>query len=467
MSKLASRSARRRSGQTMVFMVSILVIVLFLVIWNFDLHKILSVKFMSQNGGDAAALSAARWQAISLNLVGDLNIMQAVAIMDSFTGVGDPAAADTISSLQSRICFVGPMTGLMAAQQAAKKNGLHDNDEFTSFLKNHVSTIKGSYPKFISEPYQGCLAQYADMLEAVCNNGIAAGVDNMVLYDDNLGGGGHMLLNRSFYDAISTKNWCWFFLNAYDLLATYANYHDWPPLPGLTDTTPMNCEFFSLHLTKSSFKLQSSELISLMNSLKTDRDLPGVSLNEFIVKDTEATWFGYDGQWDRVFAMSESNFPAAGTVKPQHNYVGADAAIRTATTPDMRSPGGATHEITWTAAAKPFSQLEDDKRPNAYGIVLPSFNTVRLIPVDASSAPWGGSFDLAFREHVEKHLPLYLAFGTSKLVGACWYCQQLSSWEDPTFRGDGITWLVSNSDQCFSTGGGGGGGDGGGTRRGH
>lgn len=461
-----SCSAKRRSGQAMVFMIVVLVIVLFIVVWNFDLHKILSVKSKSQNAGDAAALSAARWQAISLNLVGDLNIMQAVAIMNSLSGSGDPEAAGTISDLQARLCFAGPMTGLMACQQAAKLNGMHDNDDFTSFLKSHVGTILNDYPNFINEPYPGCLTDYADMLGAVCDNGIAAAPDNMLLYNDYIGN--HTLLNRDFYDAVATSDWCWFFFNAYELLSTYSSYEDWPPLPMISSPSPMNSEFFSLHLSKSSYKLKSSKIVTLMNTLKEDRDLPGVQINAAPIKDTTATWYGFDGQWGQSFAMADSGFPSAAPVKPQHNYVGADVAVRTATTPDTRTPGGRKHEIKWSAAAKPFSQLSGDDKPDAYGIVLPSFNDVRLIPVDASSAPWGGSFDLALRKHVEDHLPVYLANGLPGLVSSCWYCQQLTTWENPSFRGDGILWLKLNSAQCFKGGGGGGGGDsGGGTRRGH
>ncbi|MEI6808775.1 MAG: pilus assembly protein TadG-related protein [bacterium] len=456
---------RKRSGQAMIFIIAVLVIILFLVVWNFDLHKILSVKFVSQNAGDAAALSAARWQAISLNLVGDLNIMQAVAIMDSLSGSGRPDAAETISELQAHLCFAGPMTGLMACQQAAKDNDLHDNEEFTAFLRNHVSTIRTEYPSFIAEPYPGCLDDYANMLEAVCDNGIAAGPDNTVMYNDYIGD--HMLLNRDFYDAIATRDWCWFFFNAYELLSTYSGHEDWPPLPRTSNPRPINCEFFSLHLSKSSHRLDNAVVVDLMNVMKEDRDLPGVAIDAAAIRDISATWYGFDGQWDQTFRMADTDFPSAAPVKPQHNYVGADAAVRVTTTPDTRTPGGRRHEIKWTAAAKPFSRLLEDDKPNAYGIVLPSFHDVRLIPVDASSAPWGGSFDLALRRHVEDHVPIYAADGIIGLAPACWYCRQLMTWEDPVFRADGVIWLELNSSLCFVRGGGGGGGSGGGTRRGH
>ena len=51
--------AKRRAGQTMVFLIVVLVILVFVVLWNFDLHKILYVKGITQNAGDSAALAAA------------------------------------------------------------------------------------------------------------------------------------------------------------------------------------------------------------------------------------------------------------------------------------------------------------------------------------------------------------------------------------------------------------------------
>lgn len=71
--------SRGRRGQVAVFLLMALVILFFIVLWNFDLHKTIHVKNVSQTAGDSSALAAARWQGLALNLVGDLNIMHAVA----------------------------------------------------------------------------------------------------------------------------------------------------------------------------------------------------------------------------------------------------------------------------------------------------------------------------------------------------------------------------------------------------
>ena len=128
-------------------------------------------------------------------------------------------------------------------------------------------------------------------------------------------------------------------------------------------------------------------------------------------------------------------------------------------------------DILWTAAAKPFGYLESDDddglrlRPDAYGIVLPAFRDVRLIPIDAGSGGAGGAFDIGWRRHLDEHLPLYTSTGA--LDDGCRYCRLIDTFEDSDCRRQGIDWLLVNSDRCTLPSPGGGGGGGGGTRRGH
>jgi len=448
----------------MVFLLVLLVILVFMVLWNFDVHKILSVKSQTQNAGDAAAVAAARWQAISLNLIGDLNIAQAVAISESFAAGGTGTASSAISELQARVCYAGPMIAFLASQSAAKMNHMFNNEDYTAYLREHVNTILMDYPSFITEPYPGCLVDYANMLEAICNNGIAVGPDNMTLYNDYLGD--HYLLNKDFYDAVATRAWCWFYFNAYDLLCSYSSYLDWPPLPAIVNPSPINSEFFSLRLRKIHASISSPEIVAEINELKNERGIDGAYVWPARLAQVTASWYCYGESWYNSFPMSDPSFPAASPVKPQYDYAGADAAIRAEISPDTRSPGSPIQHVTWTAAAKPFGYLNESDKPTDLGIVLPAFRSVGLIPVDCSSAPYGGSFDLAFRKHVEDHLPGYIADGPDALNPSCWYCAQLKTWEDPAFRNEGEEWLDEHSDLCV-VGGGGGGGPGGGSRRGH
>ena len=187
----------------------------------------------------------------------------------------------------------------------------------------------------------------------------------------------------------------------------------------------------------------------------------------------EGLWYTYSTNrwtaWNAMPPHGPDPIPVLGSVKPQYDYAGADAVVRIEAPLQRLTPGGGgttvSNTMVWTAAAKPFGHLNQDDRPDAYGLVLPAFHDVRLIPVDASSLPSGGGYDLEWREHIEQHLPDYLDSGRTQ--PGCWYCRQLDTWEQDAFRQSGRDWLAVNSWQCTVSGPGGGGGPGGGTRRGH
>lgn len=479
----AGNRADRRSGQAIIFLVMVIIILTFVVLWNFDLHKVLFVKSRSQNAGDAAALMAARWQAITLNLIGDLNIMHALAL-----SADDSDAVASISNVQARLCYVGPMVAMMAAQQAAKNNGIYVHPGFSALLSEHARAVREEYPEQSSEdgemlfpqPYQGCWEEYADMLDLIANEGVAAGPDNASFYTDFVGG--HYLLMIDFYEAIAGRNWCWFYrLGATGLLEDYEDFFPcwWSPLPEPVNRYYMNSEIFGLGLSKSVTALQDHIDQDTVNALAAARGLGTAISNSAMAM--ASVWYTFGNSWTAWDAMATDAsatdpFPATGPVREQYDYAGADAAIRVEATADLLSPGhrGAeqSRTITWTAAAKPFGYLNEDERPNAYGIVLPAFHDVRLIPVDASSAPSGGSFNLAWRRHIEDHLPEYMTGGPDYITGDpdasdCWYCQQLLTWEDESFRQEGVDWLEENYERCIIPTGPGGPRRGGGRRRGH
>jgi hypothetical protein len=452
----------------MIFLIMILVILTFVALWNFDLHKIIYVKSLSQNAGDGAALAAARWQGITLNLIGDLNIMQAVALTDGRTN-----EAAEIAGLQARLCYVGPMIGFMAAQQAAKNNGVFNNADFTSNVLAHAGTVRLSYAvpgadgqMLFPEPYPDAWNEYADMIEAIGAGGVAAGPDNARYYEDYAGS--HLLLELEFYDAVAGQDWCWFHHNAMDLLLNYSDYHWWPDLPERIPTAqPMNSEYFGLGLRKTTHVLDEDAL-TRMAGLAEARGLTG-RVDYAGVNAYTSSWYCYNsswGAWDALSIEGSDPFPATGEVLPQYDYAGADVAIRVETEATRYTPGASNSPITWTAAAKPFGYLNDTERPNTYDLVLPAFHDLRLIPVDASSAPAGGAFNMSWRTHIEEHLPSYMQHGLTQLSpGECWYCGQLVTWESSVFRQTGIDWLEEYSARCRTYGPGR--DNGGGRRRGH
>jgi len=467
---------RQRSGQIMIFFVMVVVVITFFVLWNFDLHKILRVKSIAQNAGDASALMAARWQGMTLNLIGDLNLMQALAL-----SAGNTEAGVAINDAQARLAFTGPMIALQASQQAAKNNGVFVNAEFTEFMADHARAVREDYTAPVGpggemlfpEPWPGAWEEYADMLDLVAADGVAAGPDNMRLYSDSTGG--HTLLDPGFYEAIAGRTWCWFYHNAPDLLESYSNFFPvwWDPLPEPPVTIVHNSEFYTLGLMPYTTTLDALGFdLQDLDARAQARELPGNMTETGLV--ASAVWYVYNPQswsdWTVMAADGPANFPITGTLRPQYNYVGADAVVRVETTVERLTPGaqnaGTTNTITWTAAAKPFGYLEGDSRPDSQSIVLPAFHDVRLIPVDSSTMPAGGGYNIGWRNHIEEHLPLYMEQGPANLPN-CFYCNQLSQWENPALRAEGVAWLQLYSNQCTATGGPGGGGPGGGTRTGH
>ncbi|MFW5870929.1 MAG: pilus assembly protein TadG-related protein [Verrucomicrobiota bacterium] len=489
---------KSRTGQTIIFLLVVLVILTLAVLWQFDVHRILFVKSRTQNAGDAAALAAARWQGTTLNLIGDMNIMKAIALSET-----NMEAVASISNLQSRLCYVGPMIAFMGAQQAAKHNGIYPNDSYTDRLRDHAHDVRHEYTEIgpdgqmlFPEPYPGCWEDYAEMLEYIADEGVAAGPDNARFYSDY--SGSHTLLDVGFYEAIAGRSWCWFYSNAPDLLEEYRNFFPcwWEDLPPIAHRRYVNSEIFGLGLSRYSTSLSGffEDEQAAIDAMLEHADQRGlgypVNSNAF----QSAMWYCYDrAQWsswsDRDSMPTSDNprppnhFPSVGTVKEQYNYTGADSAVRIQAATERLTPGSArsetTNQITWTAAAKPFGYLSDTLRPDSYEIVLPAFREVRLIALDASSTPYGGSYNLAWRDHIEKHLPGHKDPGTGRWVrgyidggpnaeatsGSCWYCRQLRIWEDNQFRQDGVDWLEENSHLCTISPDGS--GRGGGRRRGH
>ena len=168
--KTTARINRRgERGQVLILAVLAIVILAVAVLVLFDVQRVMRGKIRVMSGIDAAALTGAAWQKHSLNMVGELNLFKAcqVLISDSIYGIGketDPfmkvnvsdesspeeirqaiekarneleqlkTAADMLTEMQVRVCFVGPLIGFGAAQQAAKNNGLPANRACNEYM---------------------------------------------------------------------------------------------------------------------------------------------------------------------------------------------------------------------------------------------------------------------------------------------------------------------------------------------
>lgn len=478
----------RKRGQAILFVLMALVVLLVVFLWMVDVHLLFTGKTKAQNAGDAAAVAAARWQANTLNMIGELNLMQ-VAALD----VLDYDAIDAIQNMQARLCFTGPLTGLKASQVVAKKNGAKVRGEFTKLLKKHAGEVL-HYKNPVGgailfpEPYPNAWQEYYDALMAIVEDGIAVAPDNARFFGDVTSG--HILLDKSFYEAVAGRSWCWFFLNhltggrqsTRTILDDFTDYRYFGPIPEPSPPLYRNSEIFGIGASIQTLRLD--QVGGLEDWIRERFDEEGGSIPVGTQMTTNAfsipcNWYVYDesiwsGYWPGMTYGEEEFLPLTGSVREEYNYTGADSVTRLYMGTKMfSSPDSGKDdwkEMVWTAAAKPFGFLVEARegsriRPNTYGLILPAFQDIRLIPMDSATMGSDGSFDIDWREHTDEHLVDYCSSGT--LREGCRYCRLIRRFENPEFRKAGSEWLSKNSNLCTLPSATGGTHRGGGTRRGH
>lgn len=463
------RTERARGGQVVLLVLFAAVALLVAALWLADVHHAVLAKDRTQNAGDAAALAGARWQATALDLEGELNLFHALALASL-----DHAAVEAVTNAQLRLLFAGPLAGVAAAQQAAKLNGAPSNPDFAEFVRDCARTARRGYgarlddgSTALPELWPGAWEDYADALEAIADGGVAAGVDNAAFLLDPAGP--HWLLERGFYDAVLGRDWCWFLRNAPGLLDEYDGYRWWPDLPGATDDPAAESELLGLHLRPRLATLggvlSDPAVAEAFGGVGSEAPRPGPGTNELV-----GAWMCWDSAaWGEWTAMKDPSMPLEGELRAEYDYAGADAAMRVENPFARLADGGdAGESMVWIGAAKPFGHLEVDGRrvpPTACALVLPVFHDVRLVPLDATAAGAGGSFDLRWRKHCTDHLPRYLSRGLSGLEPGCSCCAALARWEIPELREAGVRWLATNAWKCTTSPPGG--SRGGGSRHAH
>lgn len=488
-----------RSGQAVLFILVALAVFIFFLLYIVDLHRIIQRKDQVQNAGDAAALAAARWQGSTMNLIGELNLMHALALTQE-----DESAVRAITNMQKRLCFTGPLTGLLAAQIAAKNNHIYVDQDMTDILKEHAKTIRNDYngnydgEMMFQEPWPGAWNEYADLISMIASGGIAAGPDNVQRYEFS---SNHILLTKGFYEAVDGFDWCWFQFNAPGLLRSYSSYRDWAPLPSEEKSDYNNSEIFPLHISPVAAPLNQYFTAEQLEERAKDAGISQPTAQELLktnVMRRVENWFFYNagdwGEWTMIKPDGEDHFPITGPVRPEYDTAGADVILRVNATVDRNTADPADKHpdaIVWTAAAKPFGYLETDlgKEPvtAAAYFALPAFRNVRLVPIDAAFGNENSSADADWVRHIRSHLKRYLVGGKPP-DPSCRFCRTLQFWEinpevnmtetvvgddgEPhkqkvakTFREAGADWLdeFGHTCRCYTHSG----GRGGGTRRGH
>ena len=199
---------KKNSGQVLFLGIIMLLIMLFAIFMFFDLHNIIRGKVKLETAEQSAALTACRWQAKSLNLVGELNLLIAAESVLQDNNITVPSDAElgvegeseekkqyacgaarirSINEMQSRITFIGPLIALASTQSAAKNNGIttvHKTENSDS--PQNVADDFDEYIKRLREDNNIYYAAdalningyawkkpYIAMLEDIINSGIA------------------------------------------------------------------------------------------------------------------------------------------------------------------------------------------------------------------------------------------------------------------------------------------------------
>lgn len=427
---------KQRTGQAILLILALLIVFVSMLTWIFCVNRYVTRKLRVQDGGDAAALAAARMQASGLNLIGELNLIQAYMLSTA----RDPRVVllevDSVGALQERLRLTTPMQALASAQLLAEKNHLDVLPMAGEFLEDLSRRI------ILDSYYEGAEADVREMmdsflLQARRSGGVRvfplAGFFSQTSFYS-------YLTDQNFYEAILARDWCWFWFHAYPFLQRYSSRKDFGSLPDF-DMRP----FFDLRLTKQWYTLDalrdfvvvdegnSVRVLSLMQETLEVLGHPKMSAprtpNEHLPQDiTAVSWTMYDqGYWGPWEAMEEGVLPLEGSLKECYDYAGCNAAVSVV-------KDGAT----WIAAAKPFGSL-DGANPTVATFVLGGYEDVRLIPVDSADRGIHG-FDYHWLTHVYFHLSQYLVHGWKDQ--GCRYCRALSIWEQPAFRSVALEWLA-------------------------
>ncbi|MDD5698442.1 MAG: pilus assembly protein TadG-related protein [Victivallaceae bacterium] len=307
----------REKGQVLVFAVVILVILLIAAVFLFDLHSIIRAKIKLDTAEQAAALAAGRWQMRSLNLIGEINLIKASeTLLDEIPTVGEDdatkieSAVKTLTEMQSRISFCGPLIAFGAAQQAAKNNGINiyvsdsSSDLKTVYrdLNNYLDKLDPSsqyynYGDVAEAPnYYKWREPYVAMLKLILSQGLAVrpngrfpgleSVDPPWLDDDTL------------YSAILNKIWCNPNLNA---IVKYADSYwngKWWNVDFEHTSFPEESEIYTLGI-----KFTGTDSVGQ----ETLQQALGDTVGSAAVADLGSiSWCAYDSKWPRYGADGTS-----------------------------------------------------------------------------------------------------------------------------------------------------------------
>ncbi len=255
-------SGKPRRGQTLVFMLMLMIILTFVAFSVYDTQHVVVQRVRTQIADDAAALTGARWQLASLNAIGEINLIKVTTdiVINGPKPFGDTEGNyaqyqplfSALDKLQAKIAITGPMMGVLYGEQAAKLNGMHAIPDYASefqFLAQFVQANAGD-PSVLNDHWldppifnrgnaadmqerQQLLLDYAALMLEIANQGMAAmpnifppDVVNAMDWSQASPYAEQYLPDPAFYAAIAGQDWCYL----RQLLDIYSDWTFWGPV---------------------------------------------------------------------------------------------------------------------------------------------------------------------------------------------------------------------------------------------
>ena len=410
------KARRDRNGQVAIFLVLILAGLALLLALNIDVFTSSRSKIRLQNAADSSALALARWQGATLNLIGELNLARLAAVCQS-----NENAVAGIGRLQSRLAFMGPTIGLMAANDLAERNGVGISNDMT--LGMRIAS------EFMDEGYRR-------MLDVVIRQGIRAGVDNAAILK---AGNVDPRTDPDFYEAIRSRNFrtlcCRFAGGAHRLPSVPSGAPD----PDEIMLSGANACFGNVGIGWEPGLMYVGRIPELVN-LAQDCGIDGNTVTESALASNayvlaKYSWCVYDSSEWRDFPddFSFSRFPWLTPFRDEYSVCGGSVTVRVEHNVALASLTAHTNFITAKAAAKALGGVHGRKVTSITpSIVLPVFSKARLVPFAPGAAGRHGMADL---NHIRSLIGLLGSPG-----GANSYLHLLDVFESEEFRKAAEDW---------------------------
>ena len=425
---------KQKSGQVAIFLVLILAGLALLFALNVDVFTSARAKTRLQNSADASALAVARWQGITLNLIGDLNMAHLAAICSS-----NENAIAGIVALQRKLAFVGPTIGFKAANDIAEKNGVAVSRDMTEAARLVAQFMDDSYRR---------------MLDPIIRNGIRAGIDNANILrftainnDQSNGANGtdqsdgamDPRLDPYFYEAVANNN---FRILCVKYGGGKHQLPDIPPgVPRIEDVI-LSGQFGSVGIgweNGATYEGRIGTLVDFAQDCGYGDVVTAAGLVSNATLFARWPWCIYDGtEWRPLpDEFSFSRFPWLRPLQGRFNTAGGSATVRVEGDVALASLTAQTNFIAAKAAAKTLGSVYGGRVTDVNPpLVLPAFPRVRLVPFDVGAV---GRYGMANLKHVKSILGIF-----GKTGGSDDYLRLLEKFRSEGFRKAAEAWYSSH-----------------------